>query len=151
MRRRDLLILTGALIAPLPFAAGAEEAKRLPLIVWYGSGPRLAPQKFINALLDGLRELGDVEGRDFAMAYRLAENRMELVPGLAAETISLNPTIIVAGAVDTAVEARKLTSAIPIVSAALADAIHLGLVESYAHPGGNVTGCPESAPMRQIG
>src|SRR5437763_9040265 len=101
MRRRDLLALAGLAIFPSPFAVRAQEAKRQrPLIVWYGSGPPAAPRKFINALLNGLRELGDIEGQDFEMAYRYGDNRPELLPGLAAETIGLNPTIIVAAAVD---------------------------------------------------
>jgi putative ABC transport system substrate-binding protein len=146
MRRRHFLAVVGLVIFPSPFAVRAQEAKRRPLIVWYGSGPPAAPRKFINALLDGLRELGDIEGQDFEMTYRFGDNRPELLPGLAAETISLKPAIIVAAAVDTAVEVKKLTSTIPVVSGALADAIHLGLVANYARPGGNVTGITPYLP-----
>lgn len=61
-------------------------------------------------------------------------------PSVAAEVVSLKPAVILAGAVDTAVAAKQKTATIPIVSGALADAVHLGLVASYARPGGNVTG-----------
>lgn len=65
---------------------------------------------------------------------------------LAAEVVNLQPDLIVTGSSDAALEAKKLTSTIPIISGALADAIQLGLVDSYAHPGGNVTGITPYLP-----
>ena len=62
------------------------------------------------------------------------------MPSLAKEIVGLKPSVILAGAVDTALAVHKLTGTIPIVSPALADAIELGLVASMARPGGNVTG-----------
>jgi putative ABC transport system substrate-binding protein len=87
-----------------------------------------------------MRELGYVEHRNFDMAYRYSEGFQDRLPGLAAELVRLKPDIIVAASVVTAVAARKFTSTIPIVSAALADSVHLGLAASESHPGGNVTG-----------
>ena len=86
------------------------------------------------------------EGRDFDVDYRNANNRPELMPALAAEVVGLQPDLIVAGSADAALEAKKLTSTIPIISGALADAVQLGLVESYAHPGRNVTGITPYLP-----
>jgi putative ABC transport system substrate-binding protein len=60
--------------------------------------------------------------------------------GLAEEAVAINPAVIVAGSSDAAVLVKKLTSTIPIISGALADPVRLGLVNSYARPGGNVTG-----------
>jgi len=68
------------------------------------------------------------------------------MPALAAEVVGLQPDLIIAGAADAALEAKKRTSTIPIISGALADAVHLGLIESYAHPGGNVTGITPYLP-----
>ena len=62
------------------------------------------------------------------------------LPSLAEEEVRLNPDVIVATPIDSAVAVRKVTSTIPIVSGALADAVHLGLIASEARPGGNVTG-----------
>jgi putative ABC transport system substrate-binding protein len=62
------------------------------------------------------------------------------LPALAEEIVRLKPDVILAAAVSAAVPARKVTSAIPIVCPALADAVHLGLIVSEARPGGNVTG-----------
>ena len=83
----------------------------------------------------------------------MAENQIERLPALAEEVVRLQPAVIVAGAVDAALAAKKVTSTIPIVSAALADADHLGLVASYSRPGGNVTGITPyiaGLPAKQI-
>ena len=104
-------------------------------------------------LLEGLREIGDEAGREFDFVGRFAEFEVERLPPLAEEIVRLQPRVIVCGAVDTAVAARKATATIPILSAALADAVHLGLVASYAHPGGNVTGITpyvEGLPAKQL-
>src|SRR5947207_8273937 len=87
-----------------------------------------------------------VEGRDFDVYSRNAYNRSELMPMLAAEVVSLQPDLIIAGSADAALEAKKLTSTIPIISGALADAVDLGLVKSYANPGGNITGITPYLP-----
>jgi putative ABC transport system substrate-binding protein len=81
-----------------------------------------------------------VEGRDFDFVPKFAAFKVERLPELARELVQLKPALIVASAVDTAIVAKNATSNVPIVSAALADAEHLGLVASYARPGGNVTG-----------
>ena len=75
-------------------------------------------------LRKGLEELGYVVGRDIELLVRMAENRAERLPGLAEEIVALDPAVIVAGAVDAALVAKKATSSIPIVSGALADADH---------------------------
>jgi putative ABC transport system substrate-binding protein len=87
-----------------------------------------------------LAELGLAEGRNIEIVVRLAENHVERLQGLAEESVALKPALIAAGSSDAAVAAKKNTSSIPIISGALADAEHLGLVTSYARPGGNVTG-----------
>jgi putative ABC transport system substrate-binding protein len=105
-----------------------------------GSGTPEAGAKYIGVLRSALAELGLVEGRHFDFVPRFAAFKVERLPELAQELVQLKPALIVASAVDTAIVAKKATSNIPIVSAALADAEHLGLVASYARPGGNVTG-----------
>jgi ABC-type uncharacterized transport system substrate-binding protein len=141
MRRRELLALAATPIAWVALPAYSQRTQReRPLLVWYASGPSTLPNRFLNGLIKGLNDLGMAEGRDFDVDHRMADNRPELMPALAIEVIGLQPDLIVAGSTDAALEAKKLTSTIPIISGALADAVHLGLVESYAHPGGNVTG-----------
>jgi putative tryptophan/tyrosine transport system substrate-binding protein len=114
--------------------------KRPPLIAWLSGGTTDVIKPFAATFLDGMREFGYVEGRDFEMAYRFAEGLLDRLPALAEEIVRLEPNVILAAAVSAAVPARKATSAIPIVCPALADAVHLGLIVSEARPGGNVTG-----------
>jgi putative tryptophan/tyrosine transport system substrate-binding protein len=95
---------------------------------------------FVDAFLQGLRELGYAEGRDFDIVYRFADGYIEQLPTLAEEVVRLHPAVILAAASGPAVAAKKATARIPIVTLALADAVHLGLIASEARPGGNVTG-----------
>lgn len=95
---------------------------------------------FAKDFLDGMRDLGYVDGRDFDMVARYAEGIQDRLPALAEEIVGRKPQVIVAAAVNAAVPARTATSVIPIVCPALADAVHLGLIASEARPGGNVTG-----------
>jgi putative ABC transport system substrate-binding protein len=141
MERREFFGLCGAAIAMvLSLLSSAEVQTKRPLIVWFGSGTEAAVGRYRGALRSGLEELGYTEPRNFELLTRLAENRVERLPALAEEVVRLNPAVIVAGAVDAAVAAKRASSTIPIVSAALADAEHLGLVRTYAQPGGNVAG-----------
>jgi putative tryptophan/tyrosine transport system substrate-binding protein len=87
-----------------------------------------------------MRELGYVEGKNFDIVYRSSGGYQDRLPGLARELVKLKPDVIFAIAIAAAVAARNVTSTIPIVSPALADAVHLGLIESNARPGGTVTG-----------
>ena len=145
-------MLLGGPVAAWPITSLAAPRER-PLLVWFGSATELAASRFVGFLKEGLVELGYVDGRDIDIVGRFANNQMDRLPAVAEEVIGLKPAIIVAGAVDTSVAAKEATSTIPIVSGALADAVHLGLVASYAHPGGNVTGITpyiEGLPAKQM-
>jgi putative ABC transport system substrate-binding protein len=115
-------------------------ALRRPTIVYLGAGVSAAASRYIDALRAGLAELGLRDGDNVEIIVRLAENHVERLQGLAEEAVALKPELIAAGSSDAAVVVKKLTSSIPIISGALADAEHLGLVANYARPGGNVTG-----------
>jgi len=87
-----------------------------------------------------LRELGYLEGQAVAFEPQWGNGHVDRLPGLAAELISAKVAIIVTGGSEAALAAKRATSAIPIVMATGADPVGLGLVESLARPGGNVTG-----------
>jgi putative ABC transport system substrate-binding protein len=87
---------------------------------------------FAADFLDGMREFGYLEGRDFDMEPRYAEGFQDRLPALVEEIVALKPAVIVAAAVNAAVPAHAATSLIPIVCPALADAVHLGLIASEA-------------------
>jgi putative ABC transport system substrate-binding protein len=87
-----------------------------------------------------MREFGYVEGSNFDIIYRYADGYVERLPLLAEELVRLHPNVILAPASGPAVAAKNATSSIPIVTPALADAVHLGLIASESRPGSNVTG-----------
>ena len=136
MKRRHFITLLGG-AAAWPRAAGAQER---PLIAWLSGGARGASVGFIDAFLQGMRELGYAESRNFDVVYRYADGYAERLPALAEELVRLKPKVILAAATGQAVAAKNATATIPIVTPALADAVHLGLIASEARPGGNVTG-----------
>jgi putative ABC transport system substrate-binding protein len=155
MRRRDFITSLGgaAAVACWSRAGRGQGQSKRPLIIWLGSGTTVAVGRWVGFLRKGLEELGYSDGRDIDILVRMAENRAERLPSLAQEIVALQPAVIVAGAVDAALVAKKTTSTIPIVSGALADADHLGLIASYSRPGGNVTGITPyiaGLPAKQI-
>ena len=152
MRRREFITLLGGATV-WPVVARAQVSAKRPTIAWLSAATAQLSASFLENFLRGMRELGYVEGRNFDMLYRYTDGYQERLPALTEEVIRLKPDVILAPAVISAVAARKVTSTIPIVSPALADAVHLGLIASEARPGGNVTGIEPyvaALPVKQI-
>jgi putative ABC transport system substrate-binding protein len=93
-----------------------------------------------EALRQGLRDLGYIEGQNIVMEYKYAEGRTDRLPQLARELIQQKPDVIVVGGTSVAVAAKSATSTIPIVVAGAGDLVEAGLIKSFMYPGGNVTG-----------
>jgi putative tryptophan/tyrosine transport system substrate-binding protein len=142
MKRRHFITLVGGAAAAWPLAARGQVSRKRPLIGRLSSGSRDLPMiaKFIDQFLLGMRELGDVEGRDFDITYAEAHFQTDQLPRVTAELVKLAPDVILTGATIEAVAASKATATIPIVVAVLADPIALGFTTSDARPTGNVTG-----------
>jgi putative ABC transport system substrate-binding protein len=100
----------------------------------------------LDAFRQGLRDLGYIERKNIIIEYRYADARSERLPALTEELVRLNVDVIVADASNSAREAKKVTTAIPIVMASGADPVAIGLVSSLARPGGNVTGLTNLTP-----
>ena len=139
-RRQLITLLGGGAAAAWPLAARAQGSTKRPVVAWLGLGTQPGSSVFVDAFMQGMRELGYSEGRDFEIVYRFANGYIEQLAILADEVVRLHPAVILAAASGPAVAAKKATATIPIVTPALADAVHLGLVASEARPGGNVTG-----------
>ena len=94
----------------------------------------------LDAVRQGLREHGYVEGQNIQIEYRSADGNIERFPGLATELASLKIDLIVAGATPAGRAAKAATATIPIIVMAMRDPVGDGLVASLARPGGNLTG-----------
>ena len=93
-----------------------------------------------EALKAGLRDLGWIEGKNLAIEWRHAEGKYERLTGLTADLIKAGVELIVTNSTSATSSARKATSTVPIVAAAIGDPVSSGLVASLARPGGNITG-----------
>ena len=139
MDRRAFIsgITAGLLAAPL--AAEAQPEVKIARI-GYLSGNLASNSRLREAFLQGLRDLGYVEGRNVVIEYRDAEGKLERLPALAAELVALKVEVIVAPITPAVLAAKQATRTIPIVFVFVGDPIADGLVTSLARPGGNVTG-----------
>ena len=102
-----------------------------------------------NALLDGLRNHGWIDGRNLIIEYRYAQSPDRL-PASAAELVALGPDLLLAGNPQTALALKSATANIPIVFVAVADPVRIGLVQSLSRPGGNITGLATLVPGQFI-
>jgi putative tryptophan/tyrosine transport system substrate-binding protein len=139
MRRRALILGAGWALA-IPLAARAQQ-KTVPIVGFLHSAKPEQIADLLDAFRGGLKESGFTEGVTLAIEYRWAENDVERLPALAAELVSRNVDVIAAAGGDrSAISAKQATSVIPIVAVLGGDPVAEGLVESLAHPGGNLTG-----------
>jgi putative tryptophan/tyrosine transport system substrate-binding protein len=140
MNRRNFLTLLSATVA-WPSVAAAQSSKKRPVIgmLLQGTPAQVKGMRLRQSFLDGMRDLGYIEGRDFDIVARVAETTGDL-PRLAKDLVQLNPDVILASASANALAAKTATSSIPIVVPALGNPIALGLIETDARPGGNLTG-----------
>jgi putative ABC transport system substrate-binding protein len=140
MQRRSFLTLLGGAAAAWPQAARAQQAGKLPTIGFLGANSPEVQREWTAAFVQRLRELGWVEGLNVTIEYRWAETRFERSPGFIAEFVRLRVDVIVTHGTANIFAAKEGTSVIPIVFAAVADPVGMGVVESLARPGGNITG-----------
>jgi putative tryptophan/tyrosine transport system substrate-binding protein len=99
-----------------------------------------------EAMRLSLRDLGWIEGKNFGIEYRFAEGRNDRLPALAADLAGLKVDVIVADESTDAQAARSASATIPIVMASGGAAVEIGLVDSLARPGGNITGLSQMTP-----
>jgi putative ABC transport system substrate-binding protein len=133
------------MLLALPFSAHAQQPTRIFRIGILLASSASVQLPRVEALRQRLRELGYVEGKNILIEYRYAEGKLERLPDLAAELVSLKVDVIVT--IGQAVSAVKNASAtIPIVFAVANDPVGGGLISSLARPGGNITGLSVMAP-----
>lgn len=144
------VFLYGGIAASLtmPPLARAQQASKIPRIGLLSTGSPGSPETVaaLDAVRQGLQELGYAEGRNILIEYRLADGSIERLHELAAELARLDVDVVVAGSTPGARAALKATTTIPIVSPAMGDPVGDGLVASLARPGGNLTGSTMLGP-----
>ena len=140
MNRRAFLcgLTLGTLSASL--AAQGQQTGKVYRIGVLVVSSRAAALHLIEALEQGLRDRGYVEGRNIALEYRFAEGRPERLPDMAVELVRLKVDLIMAANDGHVRAARQATTTIPIVMSLATDPVGEGLVASLARPGGNITG-----------
>jgi putative ABC transport system substrate-binding protein len=135
-RRLYIVGILSLFAAPLAKAQSAEKVYRIGLLS--GQTAESTPPR--DAFRQKLRELGYAEGRNLAIEYRWAAGKYDRLPGLARELVRLPVDLIVApDGVAPTLAAKAATRTIPVVFFA-GDAVESGLVQTLAHPGGNLTG-----------
>jgi putative ABC transport system substrate-binding protein len=143
VKRREFITLLGGAAAAWPLAARAQRTRYT--IGYLSAGPTSPPELWA-VIVEALRELGLVEGKNVAFERRFAENRLDQLPELAAELVRLNVDVIMTIGTLAPLAAKRATTSIPIVMLNAGDPVGSGLVTSLAPPGGNVTGMSLMAP-----
>src|SRR5262245_19316693 len=139
MKRREFVQMLGG-AATWPLTAQAQQPAKLPTLGFLGPNTPSLDSRRVGAFVQRLRELGWIEGRNIGVEDRWAEGRTAHLAEFAAEFVRLNVDVIVTSGTPPVVAAKRATSIIPIVFAAVGDPVGTGLVTSLARPGGNVTG-----------
>jgi ABC-type uncharacterized transport system substrate-binding protein len=139
MRRREFVQIAATAIA-WPFTALAQQSPKLPTIGILGPTTASLDSDRVSAFMQRLRELGWIEGRNVTIEYRWAEGRVDHLADFASEFVRRKVDVIVTSGTPAVVAAKRATTIIPIVFAAVGDPVGNGLITSLARPGGNATG-----------
>jgi putative ABC transport system substrate-binding protein len=144
MRRRKFIGLFGMATAVWPLGSSAQQVEKVYKIGVLSAGsPETGGKSIVG---EAFRELGYIEGKNLTFERRYAEGRLDRLPKLAAELVSLEVDVIMAVGTLAPLAAKRANSTIPIVMMSAGDPVGSGLVASLAEPGGNVTGMSLMAP-----
>jgi putative ABC transport system substrate-binding protein len=139
MEKKVTVLTLSALLYTLCLSAEAQQAK-IPRIGYIsGTGSASNPGPYVEALRQGLRDLGRIDGKNIMIEYRGAEGKLDLIPSLVNELVQLKVDVLVVPILSAARAAKQATKTIPIVMVT-GDPVAAGIVDSLARPGGNLTG-----------
>ena len=135
---RSFIIVAAMLV--LAHLAHAQQAGKIFRIGFLDSSTASGIAALLKAFFQELSKLGWIEGKNFTIEYRFAEQKRERLPDLAADLVRLKVDLIVVAGTPAALAAKGATTTIPIVMTSGGDPVGAGLVDSLARPGGNITG-----------
>jgi putative ABC transport system substrate-binding protein len=151
LKRREFITLLGGAAATWPLTARAQQ-QAMPVIGVMSPLSVATAARNLAALRNGLRALGYTEGRNVVIEYRFAEGVAERYSALVNDLVALKPAVILVGSTAAILAARKVTRTTPLIwFGSVDDPVALGLVDSFARPGGNVTGFLLSGDARIVG
>ncbi len=140
MNRRTAIRRLATFFLTTASLAQAQQPKKVARIGYLAAPTRTGLAHNTDAFLQGLRELGYIEGKNIVIEYRWADGNFERLPELAAELVRLKVDVIVAAVTQASLAAKNATGTIPIVMVAVANPVDSGLIASLARPGANITG-----------
>jgi putative ABC transport system substrate-binding protein len=140
MNRRTAIRQLATFFLTTASCAEPEQPKKVPRIGYLAPATRAGLAHNTEAFLQGLRELGYIEGQNIVIEYRWADGKFERLPELAAELVRLKVDVIVAAVTQASLAAKNATGTIPIVMVAVGNPVDSGLIASLARPGANITG-----------
>jgi len=146
MRKEIIAFVLCAVLLALCIPAEAQQPGKIFRIGYLDNTTASGMAVLIDALVQEMRKLGWIEGKNITIEYRFADLKRERIPELAADLVRLKVDLIVVSEPSPALAAKSVTTTIPIVITNVGDPVGLGLVASLARPGGNVTGLATLTP-----
>lgn len=137
-RRATLLALAGW--AASRVAGGQTTPASLPRVAFLSNRSASDASPFAQRFVDGMRQLGYVENRNYVLDRRYADNEQSKIAPAIRAAVASQPDVLVVTGLYAAREARDATKTLPIVVATGSDLVDAGIVQSYARPSGNITG-----------
>jgi len=155
MRMRSVCACSLMLLSAVSLAASAQPAQKAHRIGFIASTSSISEMRTVNpattAFVQGLRELGYVEGRNLVIEWRTAEGKFDRFHEIVAELVSIKVDVIVTVMNPMTKAAKEVTQTVPIVMGASTNPVEQGLVRSLSRPGGNVTGLSLDAGPEMVG